>query len=457
MAMFIRGRTTTRPASKLLATVVLALAATAFIAMSGTAKAMKIQEVTSPGGIKAWLVEEHRVPLLALRFAFTGGSAQDPDKKPGVAHFLTVLLDEGAGDMSAAAFQERSEELALKMSFDATRDDFYGNFQTLTTNRKAAVDLLRLALNKPRLDADAIERMRGQLIAGLDYAARDPAKVASLTWFAKAFPGHAYGRPSNGTKASMAAITKADLSAYRKRIFAKDTLKVSAVGDIDAKTLGLLLDKIFGDLPAKADLKPVPQIEPAKAAGRHVVDMNVPQSVARFGLPSFPRSDPDFIPAYVINYILGGGGFTSRFMVEVREKRGLAYSVWSYLIPLRKASIYLGGVATKNDAMRTSLDVIKTELKRMAESGPSAQELTAAKQYLMGSYPLRFDTSSKIAGQLLAVQVAELGLDYIKMRNETIDAVSKQDVKRVAKRLFGSGRLLETIVGKPTNLAPSKG
>ncbi len=457
MAMFNRARTTTQPVSRILAAVVLALTATALIAMSGTAKAMKIQEVTSPGGIKAWLVEEHRVPLLALRFAFTGGSAQDPDKKPGVAHFLTVLLDEGAGDMSAAAFQERSEELALKMSFDVTRDDFYGNFQTLTTNRKAAVDLLRLALNKPRLDTDAIERMRGQLIASLDYAARDPAKVASRIWFAKAFPGHAYGRPSQGTKASMAAISRDDLLAYRRRIFAKDTLKISAVGDIDAKSLGLLLDRIFGDLPEKAELKPVAQIAPPATSARHIVDMDIPQSVARFGLPSFPRSDPDFMSAYVVNHILGGGGFTSRFMVEVRGKRGLAYSVWSYLIPLRKASIYLGGVATKNDAMRTSLNVIRTELKRMAQSGPTAQELTAAKQYLTGSYPLRFDTSSKIAGQLLAVQVAELGLDYIKTRNEKIDAVSKQDVKRVAKRLFGSGSLLEAIVGKPTNLAPSKG
>ena len=447
----------TSPIYTRLAALFLAVVATAIIAMTETAKAMKIQEVTSPGGIKAWLVEEHRVPLLALRFAFMGGSAQDPDQKPGVGHFLTVLLDEGAGDMNASAFQDRAEELAMKMSFDATRDHFYGSFQTLTTNRKAAVEMLRLALNEPRLDKDAIERMRGQLIASLDYADRDPAKVASRVWFAKAFPDHAYGRPSRGTKASMAAITRADILDYRKRVFAKDTLKVAAVGDIDAKTLGVLIDRIFGDLPAKSDLKPVPQTSPASAGAPHVVDMNVPQSVARFGLPSFPRSDPDFIPAYVINYILGGGGFTSRLMVEVREKRGLAYSVWSYLIPLRKASIYLGGVATKNDAMGTSLDVIRTELKRMAKSGPSAQELAAAKKYLTGSYPLRFDTSSKIASQLLAVQVAELGLDYIKTRNAKIEAVSNDDVKRVAKRLFGSGRLLEAVVGKPTNLTPDKG
>jgi zinc protease len=441
------------------AAVRLSLAALLFVlvvAAGRPAHAMKIQEVTSPGGVKAWLVEERKVPLMALRFAFEGGNTQDPAGKEGLANFLSGMMDEGAGALNSIQFQSRMEELAVRLSFEDGRDSLYGSFETLTENRQAAIELLKLAVNQPRFDAEAVERVRTQLLASLVYAARDPDRVAGETWNATAFAGHPYGRPAKGNDVSVKAITRDDLDAFRKRLFAKNNLRVVAVGDIDAKTLGVLLDDVFGALPAKADLVPVAKTAPKAVEKQKVVEMNVPQSVARFGLGAMPRKDKDFMAAFVLNQIIGGGGFASRLMEEVREKRGLAYSVYSYIQPYDHASIFGGGVATKNEEIGQSLEVIRGELKKIADVGPTQTEVDNAKSFLMGSFALRFDTNAKIANQLLWMQQEGLGIGYVDERNKLIEAVTLDDVKRVAKRLLVVDDLIVTIVGKPKGLAGSK-
>lgn len=422
------------------------------VAFVHPAHAMKIQEVKSKGGIEAWLVEEHSVPLIAMRFAFRGGSSQDPEGKGGLANFMSAMLDEGAGDLSASQFQERQEELAMRMSYSDSRDAFFGTFETLTENRAESVKLLRLALTKPRFDADAVERIKKQLLANLVYAARSPEKVASKNWYASAFPKHPYGRPSEGTKETISGITGSDLEAFRKRNFARSNLKVSVVGDIDAETLGGMLDEIFGDLPDKADLADVAQTAPVAGGLEQVTEMAVPQSVAVFGLPSVKRKHPDFMTAFVLNHILGGGGFASQLMEEVREKRGLAYSVYSYLLPEDHASTLVGSVATKNESIAESLTVIRDVLKHIASNGPTQEELDNAKKYLVGSYALRFDTSSKIASQLLGLQLEDFGPDYIEKRNGLIEAVTLADIKRVAAAQLDPSQLIVTIVGQPANM-----
>jgi zinc protease len=417
------------------------------------AQAMKVQEVKSPGGISAWLVESHSVPLVAMRFAFEGGgSVQDPAGKEGLANFLASMLDEGAGDLAAKAFQERMEDLAMRMSFDDGRDAFYGSFETLTEYRDEAVKLLALALTKPRFDAEAIERMRKSLLANLAYAARDPQRVASEQWMALAFAGHPYGRPTNGTPKSVADISRADLAGFHGRVFAKDALRVVVVGDIDAATLGPMLDTLFGGLPAKATLSPVAKAEAKAVEKLKVVDMNVPQSVVRFGLPAMARSDRDFMPAFVLNAMLGGSAFTSRLYQEVREKRGLAYGVDTSLVPMRHSSVFYGGVATKNEAVAQSLDVIRAELTRIATEGPTEKEMADTKAYLTGSFALRFDSNSNIANQLLWMLLEGLGHGYVETRNAQIEAVTIEDVRRAARRLFDGQDLLVTVVGRPKGL-----
>lgn len=417
------------------------------------ASAMKIQQITSPGGIQAWLVEEHSVPLIAMHFGFKGGTAQDPEAKAGVGHFLTSILDEGAGELSAEQFHEQMEDLAVKMAFDAGRDTFSASFQTLSANRDPAFDLLRLALTKPRFEAEAVERMRAQLLAAMAFGEKDPERVATREWFKQVYGEHPYGQPTEGTKETIAKIDRNDLETYRSRVFARDTLKITVVGDIDARTLGPLLDTVFGGLAAKAQLKLVPRAADVVGPKQKIIEMNVPQSVAHFGHAGFLRKDPDFMAAFVLNYIIGGGGFSSRLMEEVREKRGLAYGISTYLYTFDQSGLYSGSVATKNEAINTSLDVIRAELKRMADNGPTDEELTNAKSYQTGSYPLRFDTNSKIASQLLGVQMEDLGIDYVDKRNSLIEAVTLADIKRVAQRLLKPDGLVVTIVGKPTAAA----
>jgi zinc protease len=366
------------------------------------------------------------------------------------------MLDEGAGDIGSSDFQEQMETLAMRMRYEDTRDAFYGNFETLTENRDEAVKLLRLALTKPRFDQDAVERIRSQLLANLVYADRDPEKVAAKEWYATAFAGHAYSRPSQGTEETVTAINRDDLEAYRKRVFARGNLRVVAVGDITPEQLGKLLDDVFGDLPEKADLLPVPQTQPVKGGVEKLIEMDVPQSVAVFGLPAMPRKDPDFMAAFVLNQLVGGGGFASRLMEEVREKRGLAYSVYSYLQPFRHASIFSGGVATRADAIQQSLDVVRKELKHVADEGPTPDEWENAKKYLIGSYALRFDTNSKIASQLLGLLEDDFGPDYIENRNKMIEAITLDDAKRVAKRLLATDNLIVTIVGQPATATAVK-
>jgi zinc protease len=431
-------------------TFALALAASAALAFlpAGPASATtRIERVVSPGGIEAWLVREPQVPLIAMEFAFRGGASQDPSEKSGVAYMAAAALDEGAGELDAKAFQARIERNAIEMSFRASRDELRGSLKMLRDRKDEGFDLLRLALNAPRFDAEPVERIRAQMLTALKRATTSPNDIGSRLWWQTAFPGHPYGRPVNGTLESVPTIVRDDLVGYVGRVFARDNLKIGVVGDIDAKTLGLVLDRVFGALPASAQLRNVPQTAMASVGKKLEVQLDVPQTVVAFGGLGIPRKDPDFIPAYIVNHILGGGSFSSRLYREVREKRGLAYSVYSYLLPLDHAALFMGATQTRADRTQETVGLIEAEIRRLAEEGPSAEELEKSKSYLRGSYALNFDTSTKIASQLVQLQIDNLGIDYWERRNGLIDAVTLDDVRRVAKRLLDGG-VLVTVVGR---------
>ena len=432
----------------------LAAFALTLVAAITPAFAVDIQVVTSPKGVKAWLVEDHTVPLIAMRFAFRGGAALDPADREGLATVLSGTLDEGAGDLDSQTYQRALKKDAVRLSYDAGRDNFYGRFQTLTQNKERAFELLRLSVNEPRFDEEPVERIKAQIIESLKRQENDPETVAIRTWMRIAFKNHPYARNTDGSIEGVGAVTPDDLRGLTERLFSKQNLVIAVVGDIDAATLGTLLDQTFGDLPEKAVSNPLPQAAVTSGPVRTIVDMDIPQSVIQFGHVGIKRNDPDFIPAYVMNHVLGGSGLTSRLMEEVREKRGLSYSVYSYLSPFEQAGLFLGGAATQNERAGEALEIIERELKRMAEEGPTAEELEATKTYLTGSYALRFDTSTKIAGQLLGIQVEDLGIDYIDRRNDLVAAVSQEDVKRVARRLLLPGSLIVTVVGQPKGIDP---
>ena len=416
------------------------------------AAAVTIEPIVSPKGIKAWLVREKTVPLIAMSYAFKGGSAQDPAGKGGTANLVADTLDEGAGELDSQAFHDRLERRAIELSFSASRDQFFGSLRVLNDNRDEAFDLLRLALSQPRFDNEAVERVRAQEISGLRRDTTNPNSIASRAWWSAAFPDHPYGRETKGSLESVPSIAVNDLRDYTRRIFAREGLTVSIVGDVDAKTAGELIDRAFGSLPEKNDLAPVKDVVPAGLGRRIVVDVNVPQAVVTYGGAGIARKDPDFMAAYIVNHILGGGTFSSRLYREVREKRGLAYGVSENLVWFNHAALVIGGTATRADRTADALAIIEAETKRMAEEGPTADELAAAKDYLKGAYPLSLDTSSKIAGQLTQIQLDNLGIDYIQRRGAMIEAVTLDDARRAAKRLFGNGMLV-TIAGRPKGLA----
>jgi len=423
-------------------------------ALAAPAGATTIERVVSPGGIEAWLVHESAVPLVAVEFAFVGGAIQDPPGKAGTAFMSASLLDEGAGDLDAKAFHERLERKAVELSFEVDRDALRGSLRTLTENRDEAFDDLRLALTAPRFDPAAVEIIRGQVLSLVRRGATSPTEMARLRWWQTAFADHPYGRPVNGTLESLPAITGEDLKAYARRVLARENLKAAVVGDIDAEAVKPMLDRVFGALPAKAELATIPTVAPRGLGRRVVVKLDVPQAVVTFGGAGIARKDPDFMAAYIVNHILGGGTFSSRLYREVREKRGLAYSVYDNLVWLNHAALFLGGTATRADRAGETLEVIEKEIRRLAEEGPTELELAKAKAYLNGSFALNLDSSAKIAALLVQLQLDDIGIDYFTRRPALIDAVTLDDARRVAKRLLDGG-LLVTVVGRPEGGAAS--
>ncbi|MPY73662.1 MAG: insulinase family protein [Alphaproteobacteria bacterium] len=434
------------------ALVALPVAAIAIVAYAGSAGAVTVERVVSKGGIEAWFVRDTSVPLISVEFLFRGGAALEPQDKAGLANLTASLLDEGAGDLDSQAFQERLQNLSIQLHFDADYDTFGGSLKTLNRNRDEAVRLLRLALLQPRFDDAAIERMTGEIVAGIKRRASRPSYLAQRVWQQAVFPNHPYGRPITGSEQTLKNITPADLKGFVKSRLAKDRLLIGVSGDITAAELGQLLDDAFGGLPGKAAANTVPEAEPKALGYTFVLDREVPQSVAIFGLPGLKRDDPDFYAAYVMNHILGGGSFSSWLYEEVREKRGLAYSIYSYLQSRRGASYWMGSVATANAGMAKSVDLIRDQVQKMHDEGVSDEQLENAKLYLNGSFPLRFTSTEKIAAILLHIQFDNLGIDYLDRRTSLIDAVTKEDIARVAKRFLDPGKLTFAVVGQPDGL-----
>lgn len=424
----------------------------AFLALALPATAeIKIQEVTSPGGIRAWLVEDHNIPFTALEIQFRGGTSTEAPEKRGVVNLMTALIEEGAGDMDSRAFAEARDALAAEFSFDAGSDSVGASARFLTENREAAITLLREALVNPRFDQDAVDRVREQVLSILRANEKDPEKIASQTFNRLTFGDHPYGSTGDGRIDTVQALTRDDVLAAHKAVLARDRVFVAASGDITAAELGVLLDRLLGDLPATGG----PQTGAAKLlepAGLTVIDFPSPQSIVLFGHEGISREDPDFFAAFILNEIMGGGRFTARLMTEVREKRGLTYGIGTYLVGMDHADLYLGQFAASNDKVAEAIEVLRGEWARIVAEGVTPEELAETKTYLTGSYPLRFDGNGPIASILVGMQMEGMPIDYVSTRNAKVEAVTMEDVKRVAARLFRPKALKFVVVGQPEGL-----
>jgi zinc protease len=407
------------------------------------------ERVVSPGGIEAWLIEDHGNPLISIAIGFHGGAASDPAGKEGLSRLVAGLLDEGAGDMTGAAFQKEIADRGIDFAFDASQDDFQGEMRMLTRDRDRAMQLLGLALAAPRFDADAVKRIKTQMLAMIASAADDPETIAGEAWMRLVLGRHPYARPTLGTPASMAAIAPADLHRFAGARFARDRLKIAVVGDIDAATLAPLLDSTFGRLPAHGEAAAVPAAMPAATGGVAVIERDLAQTIVNFGHAGIARSDPDYYAAVLLDDIMAGGNFRSRLEESLREKRGLVYSVETSLEPFDHVALVAGSLGTKNATAGAAIALVQAEWQRMHEAGPDAAELADAKTHINGAFPLRFTSTGGAASTLLGIQLEDLPIDYLEQRAGLFDKVTLEDAKRVAKRLYDPAALRFLALGRP--------
>ncbi|WP_084438279.1 M16 family metallopeptidase [Niveispirillum irakense] len=420
------------------------------------AAAIDIERVVSPGGVEAWLVRDAKNPIIAIQFSFEGGTELDPDGKLGLAMLAASTLDEGAGDLDAQAFQGRMEDNSISLGFSAGRDGFVGYVTTLKETKDEAFDLMRLALTEPRFDQEAIDRIRGQMLAGLRRSQSDPSYWGQLALAESLFPSHPYGRPQRGTLDTLPAIGRDDLVQFTRTRLTRDGLKVAVSGDITAAELAPVLDQLFGKLPATGTRPSVTDVSPAAAGQTIAIPRPIPQTIIIMAQEGLKRDDPDWYAATVLNYVVGGGGFSSRLMDEVREKRGLTYGVGSGLSPWDHAALVSVGGSTNNEKAGQAIDLIKQIWGEVGKNGITETELRNAQTYLTGSFPLQFTNNNAIAGLLLSVQQDNLGIDYLNKRNDLINAVTLADVKRVAARLLDPAKLTTVVVGQPVGVKADK-
>ena len=416
------------------------------------AYAITVQEVRSPNGINAYLVEDHTTPVVAISFGFSGGSALDPVEKLGLSNLATSMLDEGAGDLDSFTFQSELEDYAISIRYNVDPDMTRGSLTTTSAHIERGIELTRLTLTQPRFDEEPLERIRRQILAFLANRLERPGYIASRALIKELYGDHPYSRSSDGTPSSIANITQADLLNWIKLRFARDRLIVGAAGDITPEKLGQAIDQLFGGLPESSGLNSLLPEADVSADGQTVhVTKNLPQTIIYMGQPGIKREDPDWYAATVVDYVLGGGSFASRLMDEVREKRGLAYSVSSNLAPYDAGAIITAAVGTRTEQAGESLKIMRNEWDKMRKSGPTDDEVVDAKRYLTGAWPLRFTSTSSIANILLAVQRDNLGADYLDKRNDLVESVTAEDARRVANDLYDRDALTVVIVG-PENV-----
>ena len=431
--------------------IVTALLLSSVICHPSTSFAAQVQEVVSPGGIKAWLVEEHALPLLAVKIAFrNSGSSYDPKKLQGRASMTSAMLMEGAGDLDSDAFNAALADRAIELGFAASEDMFQASLHTLSEHKEEAFSYMGMALTHPRFDDAALKRVRSQSLSALTQQEHEPGYLLQRRWEELAFGDHPYGMASLGTKDSIKALKKSDLVNFSHRYLTRENMVIAVVGDITPAELSRLLDAKLGALPASYQPDAtVADVQLPQQGQQIVLDNAIPQTMIMFGENGIKREDPDYLAAHVMNHILGGSGLNAKLINEIREKRGLTYSIASQLNPMAHSGLWMGGFATRNDKVGSALAVLRTTLKDFAEHGPTDAELADAKQFLTGSFVLGIDSNAEIANYLINMQIFHLGRDYLDTRNAMVEAVTKEQVARLAKKLVDPDHLLIVMIGKP--------
>lgn len=429
---------------------VLIVSTVTFVSFSSQAAILNIQTVKSPKGIEAWLVEDKTIPVISLRFMFKGaGALNDPEDRQGLSQILSNTLDEGAGEYDSKAFQALLNDNSIGLSFSSSRDDFGGSLKTLTKYQDTAFHLLSLALTKPRFDKESVDRMIDSNLVRIRSNMTDPEWMNARLTNEILYHGHPYAMNSGGTLSSLPKIIPDDLRTKYSSQFARDNLVVAVAGNISPKDLEKILDKVFGDLPEKANLLKADTFIQTNEASITLYKQDIPQTVISMALEGIRHDDPSYHAAEVMDFVLGSSGFGSRLTEEVREKRGLTYGIYSSLSEMQHSSLLSIGTSTKNASVKDVISITKKVMNQMTENPISEKELKDAKAYLIGAIPLNLTSSDKISGIMIGLMADDLPPNYLDERAEEIRNVTASDVLAISKRLLASDKMKITLVGNP--------
>ena len=410
--------------------------------------AITIQNWQTPQGARVYFVESHELPMLDISVDFPGGSAHDPAGKAGLAQLTHGLLDQGAGGLSDTEIAHRLADVGAVMGGVFDRDRAGVTLRTLSSpaEKTAALEVLARVLQQPEFPQAVIKREKQRLISGIREAEADPGTVADKAFYRALYGTHPYAHDEAGDPAAIEKLTRSDLQAFYRTHYSAPNAVIALMGDISRAEAEAIATRLAAGLSKAARVAELPKPVPAPVSDARIAHPST-QSHVLVGAVGMARGDPDFFPLYVGNYVLGGGGFDSRLMKEVRDKRGYAYSASSYFMPMQEAGPFQLGLQTKTEQTDAALKVARDTLRQFIAEGPSEAELTQAKSNLTGGFPLRIDSNKKILDYLSVIGFYNLPLDYLDTWVDKVNAVDVTAVKQAFARRLDVDKLVTVVVG----------
>ena len=409
----------------------------------------EIQTWKTSNGAKVVYVYAPQLPMLDVRIVFDAGSARDGDK-PGVASMTNEMLAQGAGKWDTNQLAERFDDVGARYSNSAARDMAVVQLRSLTQQPllQQALDSLQAVINQPRFDAAELERLRQQVQVGLENQQQSPEAMATKVFFKTLYAGHPYALPTIGTKESVSKLQVADLQAFYRRYYVGKNALVAIVGAVQQGDARKLAEKLVGGLPQGEHAAALPVPAGLQKAERIQLPHPSSQTHILVGQIGMKRGDKDYFALYVGNHILGGGGFGSRIVDEIREKRGLAYSSYSYFAPMRVEGPFIMGLQTRNEKRDEALSVLDKTLNKYIKQGPTRKELKHAKRNITGGFALRIDSNRDIVQYIAMIGFYGLPLDYLNNFNAKVEKVSVAQIKDAFSRRIHPNKLLTVMVGR---------
>lgn len=407
-----------------------------------------IQHWQTTKGTEVYFVETHELPMVDIQLIFDAGSGRDADK-PGLALLTNGLLSEGAGGLSANEISSEFENLGAKFGNNAGNDSGSVSLRSITvgdTLQRALVNFKRV-ITQPDFPQSAFERERSRLLTAIKQKQQSPASLASDAFYKAIYGDHPYAQPTEGTEASLATITTKNIAAFYQKYYVASNAVVAIVGDLDRNKAQQMVEELLSDIPQGEKAPALPEVLPLAGADSIHIDHPSTQTHVLVGQPGIRRDDPDLFPLYVGNTILGGGGMVSRLFEEIREKRGLSYSVYSYFLPMKQAGPFVAGLQTRADQVDDALNLTMEQIRQYIETGPTRKELDDAKKNITGGFPLRIDSNSDISAYLGMIAFYGLPLDYLETYNKKVMSVTAQQVKDAFQRKLSPDKMVTVTVG----------